>query len=88
MVPRDETPGADVVRQVQEARKASGLAVSDRITLVWQATGEVQDALTTHGAAIAAEVLATAVRQGEPEGSSVFTDDETGLRFSVEVAKS
>jgi isoleucyl-tRNA synthetase len=72
----------DVVRQVQEARKSSGLQVSDRIALRWQADGEVRDAVLAHGPAIAAEVLATTMTQEEPEGT-VFTDDETGLRFSV-----
>jgi isoleucyl-tRNA synthetase len=72
----------DVVRQVQEARKTSGLQVSDRIALRWQANGDVRDAMVTHGSAIAAEVLATTMTEQEPHGT-VFTDDETGLRFSV-----
>jgi isoleucyl-tRNA synthetase len=49
----------DVVRLVQNARKEAGLEVSDRIALELRATGELHEALRTHGASVAAEVLAT-----------------------------
>ena len=44
----------EVVRLVQEARKTSGFDVSDRITLVWQADGELAEALREHASAVAA----------------------------------
>src|SRR5207244_4097279 len=51
----------EVIRLVQDARKADGLDVSDRITLHWSAADpELAAALTEHGALIAGEVLATA----------------------------
>ncbi|RJK96813.1 isoleucine--tRNA ligase [Vallicoccus soli] len=56
----------EAVRLVQEARKASGLEVSDRIALWWEAEGELAEALEEHGALVADEVLATAFRRGEP----------------------
>ncbi len=39
----------EVVRLVQEARKSSGLEVTDRIELRWQASGELAEALREHG---------------------------------------
>jgi len=45
---------------VQDARKADGLEVSDRIALRWEAPDpELAAALTEHGQLIAGEVLAT-----------------------------
>jgi isoleucyl-tRNA synthetase len=82
----------DVVRQVQEARKASGLEVSDRIVLQWSAEGELREAVTEHSANIAAEVLATSMRE-DPTGiaaggaddrtARIFVDQESGLRFRL-----
>ncbi|MCZ2847634.1 isoleucine--tRNA ligase [Modestobacter sp. VKM Ac-2978] len=51
----------EVVRLVQDARKSSGLAVSDRIEVRWTGEGAIAQALTEHSAQLSAEVLATAV---------------------------
>jgi isoleucyl-tRNA synthetase len=48
----------DVVRLVQDARKAAGLDVTDRIHLAIEASGEVGEAVAAHRAWIAGEVLA------------------------------
>jgi isoleucyl-tRNA synthetase len=56
----------EVVRLVQEARKSSGLAVSDRIELWWTGDGAVAQALDEHADALAGEVLATAVHARRP----------------------
>ena len=72
----------EVVRLVQEARKTSGFEVSDRITLVWQADGELAEALREHADSVATEVLATEVREGAPDGD-VRRDEDLGLSFSV-----
>jgi isoleucyl-tRNA synthetase len=58
----------DVVRVVQMARRDAGLAVSDRITLVVDAPGEVGDAVRAHSAFVAAETLATSVSVEAVEG--------------------
>ena len=57
----------EAVRLVQEARKTSGLDISDRIQLWWSASGEAAQALVEHQALLADEVLATAVTQGAPD---------------------
>jgi isoleucyl-tRNA synthetase len=57
----------EAVRLVQEARKSSGLDISDRITLWWSAGGEAAAALTEHQTLVADEVLATTIHQGPPD---------------------
>jgi isoleucyl-tRNA synthetase len=67
----------EVVRAVQDLRKASGLAVEDRIEL-WLHAGEegLATALSAHQSFIASEVLATSVHLGDaPEGAA--TDEVT-----------
>ncbi len=71
----------EVVRLVQEARKNSGLEVSDRIELSWTAGGAVARALEEHADSIAAEVLAVRVHAGPGTGAGVEGPD--GSRFWV-----
>lgn len=75
----------DAVRLIQEARKTSGLDVSDRIALGWHASAaETRSALTAHGAQIAEEVLATTFTEsGQPLGDGAFSDTDLGLEFTV-----
>src|SRR3954466_12223766 len=59
------------VRLGQEARKSSGLEVSDRIELSWTVADgdrseQLRTALGEHAEALAAEVLAVTVHSGEP----------------------
>jgi isoleucyl-tRNA synthetase len=75
----------EAVRLVQEARKASGLAVTDRIALWWSAADpELAAALREHGDPVAAEVLATSYTEGEPsEQLPRHGDPELGLTFAL-----
>ncbi len=64
---RAEGLAREVVRRIQEARKASGLAVTDRISLRWSAgDAELAAALAAHGPLIAGEVLAVTFSPGSP----------------------
>jgi len=80
----------ETVRLVQEARKSSGLAVSDRIALWWSSDdADLAAALREHGGLLADEVLATSYAEGEPgaeEGAAAFADDDLALRFWLRVA--
>ncbi len=77
----------DVVRLVQEARKNSGLDVSDRIELWWAATGETKDALEEGWFKLAEEVLAVSVVEGRPTADIAHHDDpDLGLRFWLRLA--
>jgi isoleucyl-tRNA synthetase len=70
---RFEGYAREVVRLIQEARKASGLDVSDRIVVRWAtADTDLADALGEHGQAIAGEVLAVSFG---PAGAGSAADD-------------
>jgi isoleucyl-tRNA synthetase len=57
----------EAVRRIQEGRKQSGLAVSDRIELWWEADDpELATALAEHQALLAGEVLAVRCEHGRP----------------------
>ena len=71
----------EVVRAVQEARKASGLEITDRISLRWTGGADVAAALRAHADEIADEVLAVSVT--EDESAADHGDDGLGLRFSL-----
>ena len=67
----------EVIRLVQDARKASGFDVSDRISLSWvpddtDAGKAIAEAIEAHSALIADEVLAVTIsRPGDGDGSAV-----------------
>ncbi|MCW2606092.1 MAG: isoleucyl-tRNA synthetase, partial [Frankiales bacterium] len=77
----------DAVRLVQDGRKGSGLDVSDRIELWWQADGELAEALREGAGRLADEVLAVTVGEGAPTADlAPHTDPELGLTFWLRVA--
>ncbi|GAA3759209.1 isoleucyl-tRNA synthetase [Spinactinospora alkalitolerans] len=64
----------EMVRLVQDARKSSGLDISDRIDLWWSATdATTARAVTEHAGTIGAEVLAESFTEGAPEGEAHVT---------------
>ncbi|GAA5194394.1 isoleucine--tRNA ligase [Rugosimonospora acidiphila] len=75
----------EAVRLIQEARKSSGLEVSDRIELRYVATREeTAAALDEHRALVADEVLATSFGPGEPSWESEAHEDaDLGLTFWI-----
>jgi len=67
----------DIVRAIQEARKVSGLEVSDRIDIWWSSDDEdLVRVWQDHGGEICQEVLAIACEKGSPpqEAFSIPTD--------------
>jgi len=73
----------EAVRAIQEARKASGLEVSDRITLGWHATNpEAAGALREHAPEIAAEVLATSIEELSAP-ADLAADPDLGLTLRL-----
>ncbi|MEU7908630.1 isoleucine--tRNA ligase [Actinoplanes sp. NPDC049118] len=74
----------DAIRLIQEARKSSGLEVSDRIVLRYTATrDETATALGEHAGLVADEVLATDYAAGEPDwaGAVAHREETIGLTF-------
>jgi isoleucyl-tRNA synthetase len=57
----------DLVRAVQDLRKAAGLAVDDRIELAVKAEGQVADAVEAHRDYLLGETLATSLHRA-PQG--------------------
>jgi len=69
----------DLVRAVQDLRKAAGLAVEDRIELAVKAQGEVAAAVEAHRDSLLGETLATALHrapQGDGYDATVELDGE------------
>jgi isoleucyl-tRNA synthetase len=64
---RREGLARDLVRAVQDLRKAAGLAVDDRIELAVKAEGEVAEAVAAHRDHLLGETLATALHRA-PQG--------------------
>jgi isoleucyl-tRNA synthetase len=58
----------DLVRLVQDARKAAGLNVTDRIDLAIETSGQAAEAMTAHRDWIAGEVLAVRLEDGAGKG--------------------
>jgi isoleucyl-tRNA synthetase len=77
----------EAIRRIQDARKASGLAITDRIVLRYVATDPVTaEALREYADQIAEEVLATEFSgEGEQRASGPrgFHDAELGLTFRL-----
>ncbi|HWC35163.1 MAG TPA: isoleucine--tRNA ligase [Mycobacteriales bacterium] len=73
----------ELVRSVQEARKAQGLEVTDRIELWWSSDDPAAAAAVRAGSdALAAEVLATFVTAGPPAAPlAEHSLDEPAVRF-------
>jgi isoleucyl-tRNA synthetase len=77
----------DVVRFVQDTRKAAEFEVTDRVQLWWRVGGspEPAEAIHTHAAQLTSEVLATELTEGAgPESAHSATDDDLGLTIWLE----
>jgi len=78
----------EVVRAVQDARKAAGLEVSDRIVLSIAATAEVARAVESHADWISGEVLAQVLEDAPPEGAHRERVEIEGAEVEISLAKS
>ncbi|MGH3425666.1 MAG: DUF5915 domain-containing protein, partial [Nocardioidaceae bacterium] len=75
----------EAIRFIQDARKSSGLEVSDRIELSWSAAGELAEALRTHGPEVAEEVLAVEFDEmpADAPRTGALSDDDLGLTVTL-----
>ncbi len=73
----------EAIRFIQEARKKAGLDVSDRITLQWDADGQLAVAVEEHASLIADEVLAVDMRHVDDMDYATDVDDGLGLSLSI-----
>jgi len=78
----------EVVRVVQDARKAAGLEVADRIALGLEAAGTLADAIEAHRDLVAGETLAVELGGSDVPGALHREDAMIdGMRLSVSIAK-
>ncbi|MGZ8607199.1 MAG: isoleucine--tRNA ligase [Actinomycetota bacterium] len=75
---RMEGLARELVRVIQDARKAAGLDVSDRIVLGVVSSGDVAEALDRHRAYVADETLATEIGDAEVGDAGFRQDAEVG----------
>ena len=79
----------DIVRRIQDQRKRAGLDISDEIEIYYRAGPKLQDVLTTHGKYIAAETLATKIRDSEiPEYCHVVDYTLQGETLRIGIVRS
>jgi isoleucyl-tRNA synthetase len=82
-----EGTARDLVRALNDLRKATGLSVSDRIAVTIDPDPALADAVTTHAATIAGEVLATTFAVAPPApDATVHTLDIEGHGARVTIA--
>jgi isoleucyl-tRNA synthetase len=84
---RAEGAARELVRAVNDERKAQGLAISDRIALVVCAAADVLAAVDAHRGTVAGEVLATEVEVRTGDSTTMaraVTTSIGSIGFSVE----
>jgi isoleucyl-tRNA synthetase len=79
---RREGLAREIVHAVQNARRAAGLEVTDRIELDLDGDPELLDAAHAHEAYLAGETLATSVSYGDADGAASEVDGRE-LRIAV-----
>ena len=73
-------------RHIQDARRQTGLDVTDRISLIIETSDEVQGWLSPHLDNLAAQVLATELSFGSVSSDEFsFELDERPIKFSLEI---
>ena len=77
----------EVVNRIQRARKEQGFKVSDRVDVIYEAQGELSDAMFEMADYIAGEVLALDFKAGQPSEDFVKSSvDGNELIFSLSLA--
>jgi len=67
---KDDGIARDIVRRIQNERKAAGFSISDHIDVYYRAESKLRRVLESHYDYIAAETLAVALRSGDPPTDS------------------
>ena len=77
----------EVVNRIQRARKEQGFKVSDRVDVIYEAQGELGEAMSEMADYIAGEVLALDFKAGQPSEDLVKSSvDGNELIFSLSLA--
>ncbi len=72
-----EGAARDLVRNVNDLRKTSGLTLQDRVTIVYYTASDFwKETVAEHGAGVMADTLATKIEEGQPyEPKSLWFED-------------
>ena len=74
----------EVVRTLQEGRKAAGLEVSDRITVTWSSDDDgLAAAIREHAESIAGEVLAVDFTEDAPAADAVVVETDLPVQLAI-----
>lgn len=85
---RDEGLAREIIRRIQDFRKQAEFNISDRISLVYQATPTLQNAIETHRDYIMEETLTVEMSEGDPEkdmfsSSACFEGEDAFIGIKV-----
>ena len=85
---RDEGLARELIRRIQDFRKQADFDIADRISLVYQATPILQNAIETHRDYIMEETLTVEMSEGDPvkgmfSGTASFEGEEATLGLKV-----
>ncbi len=85
---KSEGLAREIIRRIQDFRKQADFDISDRISLVYQATPILQNAIETHQDYIREETLTVEMNEGDPEkgmysGTSNFEGEDVTLGLKV-----
>lgn len=73
----------EVVNRVQKTRKELDFNVQDRITIFYEAEGNLSEAIEKHGDYISKETLATEIKKGNREPSFEYQIENMNLKISL-----
>jgi len=82
-----EGDARELVHKIQNLRKESGFAVSDRIRIGYLADGALAAAVAAHRRDIMDETLATAMEPGVPPGARVGQADINGKQITISIQR-
>jgi isoleucyl-tRNA synthetase len=78
----------EMLRRVQDLRKTADLAISDRIDVVYQASGKLSAAMKAHADKIMSEVLAVSLTESDvPEDWAQVSENFGGEEITVGLKK-
>jgi isoleucyl-tRNA synthetase len=83
----DEGLAREVVRRVNDARKAAGLNVSDRILLVLEATPRLAKAIESFKLYIQSETLSVVVQEITKNGAHISADEFDGEKLTISLIR-
>jgi isoleucyl-tRNA synthetase len=82
---RREGLAREVINRIQRSRKAMDLAYEARIQVIWNADGDLAQAIEEHADRIAAETLATEFVRGGADASSVHDTEIEGASLGLSI---